>query len=94
MRRSLAQAGLAGPPSLTPAEYLDRSRPALAGRPALAQALEQATTLYQQAAYAPHPPASMDVETARLAWRRSFWEWLKLAAGRWRSGLSAGRKTG
>jgi hypothetical protein len=63
--------------ALTPAEFLETSRPALARRPRLLHALEQATALYEQAAFSPRPPAQTQVETARRAWQAAGWEWLK-----------------
>ena len=80
MRRWLRRAGLAAQPSQTPAEYLDASRAALAQRPALTRALEQATSLYEQATYAPrtHPPSRQQVEEARRAWGRALRDWVAL----------------
>jgi len=40
--------------------------------------LQQATEIYEEAAFSPHPPAARQVESARRTWGRSFWEWLRM----------------
>ncbi len=84
VRRALGLAGLSAPSSATPAEFLDRAAPLLAqpGRRILAAALDQATTLYQQAAYSPRPPAAEAVASARRTWNGAFVEWLRLTVSR------------
>jgi transglutaminase-like putative cysteine protease len=81
MRRALSLAGLRAPSSATPAEFLDQAAPLLArpGRQALAAALDQATALYQQAAYSPRPPAAEAVDSARRSWNEALGEWIRLA---------------
>jgi hypothetical protein len=49
------------------------------GRQALAAALDQATALYQQAAYSPRPPAAEAVDSARRSWNEALGEWIRLA---------------
>ena len=78
VRRALGRAGLASPTSTTPNEFLTQAAPRLATRKKVSGALQQATTLYEEAAYSPHPPASRAVDSARHAWVGSFWEWLRL----------------
>ncbi len=81
VRRALGLAGLRAPSSATPAEFLDQAAPLLArpGRQVLAAALDQATTLYQQAAFSPRPPAAEAVDSARRTWNGALGEWLRLA---------------
>jgi len=78
VRRALGRAGLAASTSITPNEFLAQAAPCLAGRKKVSGALQQATTLYEEAAYSPHPPAARAVDSARQVWIRSFWEWLRL----------------
>jgi hypothetical protein len=78
VRRALGRAGLASPTSTTPNEFLTQAAPRLAARKKVSGALQQATTLYEEAAYSPHPPAARAVDSARHAWVGSFWEWLRL----------------
>jgi hypothetical protein len=79
VRRALRQAGVASASSATPNEFLEQAAPRLARRKGLSGALAQATTLYEEAAFSPRPPAAPRVDAARRAWGRSFWEWIKLA---------------
>jgi hypothetical protein len=78
VRQALGRAGLAAPASATPNEFMAQAAPRLASRKKVSGALQQATVLYEEAAYSPHPPAARAVDSARRAWARSFWEWLRM----------------
>ncbi len=84
VRRALGLAGLRAPSSATPTEFLEQAAPLLArpGRLGLAAALDQATALYQQAAFSPRPPAEEAVYSARRTWNGAFGEWLRLAVSK------------
>ncbi|HSV85410.1 MAG TPA: transglutaminase domain-containing protein [Levilinea sp.] len=85
IRRSLAYAGLAMTPSTTPAEFLHQSTFSLAPRQGLWEALNQATELYQQAAFSRREPSLLSVLTAHRAWQRALPQWLLLwAAAGWK----------
>ncbi len=85
VRRALGLAGLSAPSSATPAEFLEQAAPLLArpDRQGLAMALDEATALYQQAAYSPRPPAEEAIYSARRTWNGAFGQWLRLAFSRW-----------
>ncbi len=82
LRRLLRWAGLEAAPSTTPAEYLRENTPVLERRGALQEVLAQATWLYQQAVYSPHPPSFEEVNLAQRQVRRSWSDFGRLFARR------------
>jgi hypothetical protein len=81
VRRALRLAGVNATRSATPNEFLEQAGPLLAERKGLANALQQATEMYEKAAFSPRPPDTQQVESARSAWERSFWEWVRMVGG-------------
>jgi transglutaminase-like putative cysteine protease len=81
VRRALRQAGVSAASSATPNEFLEQAAPRLEQCRSLSSALQQATEIYEEAAFSPHPPAAPRVDAARRTWGRSFWEWLRMAGG-------------
>ena len=75
MRLALALAGLRAPPSATPDEFLAACAAALEKRAYLRNALAQATALYRQAVFSPHPPHPEAIFIARRAWQQALPEW-------------------
>ena len=78
VRRALRLAGVSAASSATPNEFMEQVASRLARRKSLSSALQQATEIYEEAAFSPHPPAARQVESARRTWGRSFWEWLRM----------------
>jgi len=78
MRRALGWAGLEAVPSVTPDEYLNLYNGRLEPYNQLQQALYQATRLYREMIYSPHPPDAGRVRMASQLWQRSLGEWLAL----------------
>jgi transglutaminase-like putative cysteine protease len=78
IRRVLAWAGLAAPPSTTPNEFLSAHAGALARRIPLREAVAQATALYLRATFSPYPPTPTETQTARRLWRRAVPGWVRL----------------
>jgi hypothetical protein len=78
IRRALAWAGLAAPPSATPDEFLSAHAGALANRIPLREAVTQATALYLRATFSPHSPTSTETQTAHRMWRRAAPGWVRL----------------
>jgi hypothetical protein len=74
LRRALARAGLAGTPSLTPDEFAESHRAALAGRPALQASVRRITALHEQAAYSQHPVGQAEAAAAERSWGRARWD--------------------
>jgi transglutaminase-like putative cysteine protease len=81
VRRALGQAGVSAASSATPNEFLAQATVRLERCRGLSSALQQATQIYEEAAFSPRPPAARQVESARQAWGRSFWEWLQMVGG-------------
>jgi transglutaminase-like putative cysteine protease len=81
VRRALRLAGVDATSSATPNEFLEQAGPRLAQRKGLASALQQATEIYEEAAFSPRPPDTQRVESARRTWGRSFWEWVRMVGG-------------
>jgi transglutaminase-like putative cysteine protease len=75
MRLALALAGLRAPPSATPDEFLAACAVPLEKRATLRTALVQATALYRQAVFSPHPPHPEAVYIARRSWQQALPEW-------------------
>jgi Domain of unknown function (DUF4129)/Transglutaminase-like superfamily len=82
IRVALARAGLSAPPSVTADEYLQAQANVLAARPSLLAAVKEATALYRQAAYSPHPVSQAQTRSAQLSWAGARLEWIRLALGR------------
>ena len=78
IRRALAWAGLAAPPSATPDEFLSAHAGAFVNRAPLHEAITQATALYLRATFSPHPPTLAEMQTARRMWRRAVPGWLTM----------------
>lgn len=78
MRRMLAWAGLEAAPSMTPDEYLARYTGQLQAYSHLQRALGQATSLYRETTFSPHPPDERRVRVASQLWQNSFRDWLVL----------------
>jgi hypothetical protein len=81
IRAALARTGIDAPPSTTPDEFLAACAPALDTRPALRAAVAQATRLYVQVAYSPHPTRPSETFAADQMWREARSEWLELWLG-------------
>lgn len=82
VRRALGRAGLTAPPSTTADEFLAGQQAAgLGAHPAVLAALEQATGLFDEAAYSAHPVRPSDAFAAAAGWRaaqRAYWRlWLR-----------------
>ena len=82
MRQLLRWAGLDAVPSTTPNEYLRNYIPILAGYGSLQAVLVQATHLYQQAVYSPHPPSREEINLAQHEARHSWADFGRLFAWR------------
>jgi hypothetical protein len=78
IRRALAWAGLAAPPSATPDEFLSAHARAFVNRTPLHEAITQATALYLRATFSPHPPTTTETQTAHRMWRRAAPGWVRL----------------
>ncbi len=81
VRRALARSGMRTGASTTPSEFLAAYGPSLAGRARLYEAVQLATSLYQQARYSPVAPDLNEISSARRAWREAFRERVKLRVG-------------
>lgn len=95
IRRALAWAGLAAPPSATPDEFLSAHARVFVNQTPLHEAITQATTLYLRATFSPHSPTLAEMQTARRLWRRAVPGWLtmwvraivrRLEIGDWKKG--------
>lgn len=83
MRDWLARQDVRAPASATPDEFLAGCAPALAGRPALLAAVRQATRLYVDALFSPHPRPAVEARAAAALWTqargdRLRWWWARL----------------
>ena len=93
IRAALADLELPASPSTTPDEFLTACAPALAGRPALAQAVAEATRLYVRTLYSARPVPADDARHAATAWRQAGDERRRLRWGvLWRRLRANGRK--
>jgi hypothetical protein len=78
LRRSLARAGLAAPPSATPAEFAAAHAGRLAASPLLRATVSTTTALHERAAYSQHPVGSLETAAAERLWSRARWARLRL----------------
>ncbi|GAP16045.1 transglutaminase-like enzyme, putative cysteine protease [Longilinea arvoryzae] len=69
LRSGLAWAGQSAPATVTPLEFLEDCRPALAARPNLLRAVEELTGLYVRDRFAPGRVAERELAAARARWR-------------------------
>lgn len=83
IRRALTWAGLSAVPSVTPDEFLAQYGERLDRYNQLQRALRQATQLYRETVYSPHPPDAVRVRIASQLWRQSLGEWLVLWLRAW-----------
>ena len=82
IRSALSRAGLGAPPSVTADEYLHAQADALAARPPLLAAITEATALFRQAAYSPHPVTEAQTLSAQHRWGAARLSWLSLTLRR------------
>ncbi len=82
LRRSLARAGLAAPPSATPDEFAAEYAAVLLAQPALGASVARATALHERAAYSQHPVAGSETTDAERLWAESRWARLVLVVRR------------
>jgi transglutaminase-like putative cysteine protease len=78
MRSALARAGLDAKPSVTADEYLAGRFDDLSARPSLLAAISEATALYRQAAYSPHPVSEASARAAQRLWEAARPAWIGL----------------
>jgi transglutaminase-like putative cysteine protease len=82
IRRSLAQAGFAASASVTPDEYLATTLSALSTRPALLEAVTEATALFREAAYSAHALSEARARAAQQLWSDARLSRLRLIVAR------------
>jgi transglutaminase-like putative cysteine protease len=82
MRSALSRAGLGAKPSVTADEYLQARRDDLSARPSLLAAMTEATDLYRQAAYSPHPVREAQARAAQHLWDNARPAWIEFLVRR------------
>ena len=82
MRSALSRAGLGAKPSVTADEYLQARRDDLSARPSLLAAMTEATDLYRQAAYSPHPVREAQARAAQHLWDDARLAWIEFLVRR------------
>jgi hypothetical protein len=78
MRAALSTAGLGASPSITADEFLQARSDVLSDHPPLLAAVTEATDLFRQAAYSPHPVSEAQARAAQHLWAKSRLAWIRL----------------
>jgi hypothetical protein len=84
LRINLANAGVIGAPSLTPREFLDKTKVDLSDYPQLILALNIGTEMVETVIYSAHLPQEQEIDELRQIIHEAFWEKLLLRIIYWK----------